>query len=69
MRESEDKFKKDENVILTGFRVGEVYFGGFSQYAKVDPEFFNKNPKELDTSKIYDVGTAGFTALHFVHLL
>ena len=30
--ESEDsKFKKDENIILTGFRVGEAYFGGFSQ--------------------------------------
>lgn len=34
--ESDDNnFKKDENVILTGFRVGEAYFGGFSQYAKV----------------------------------
>ena len=38
--ESEDnKFKKDDNVILTGFRVGEAYFGGFSQYAKVDSNF------------------------------
>ena len=35
--ESEDgKFKKDDKVILTGFRVGEAYFGGFAQYAKVD---------------------------------
>ena len=38
--ESEDsKFKKDDNVIFTGFRVGEAYFGGFSQYAKVDSNF------------------------------
>ena len=29
--ESEDgKFKKDDKVILTGFRVGEAYFGGFA---------------------------------------
>ena len=29
--ESEDiKFKKNDNVILTGFRVGEAFFGGFS---------------------------------------
>ena len=33
---SDDKFKKDDKVILTGFRVGEAYFGGFSQYARVD---------------------------------
>ena len=44
--ESEDgKFKKDDNVILTGFRVGEAYFGGFSQYAKVDSNFLIKTPK------------------------
>ena len=35
--ESEDsKFKKGDRIILTGFRVGEIYFGGFSQLAKVN---------------------------------
>ena len=62
--ESEDsKFKKDDNVILTGFRVGESYFGGFSQYAKVDSNFLIKTPKELDNKKAMMLGTAGFTAL------
>ena len=62
--ESEDsKFKKDEKVILTGFRVGESYFGGFSQYAKVDSNFLVKIPKDLDTKKSMMIGTAGFTAL------
>ena len=62
--ESEDsKFKKDERVILTGFRVGESYFGGFSQYAKVDSNFLVKIPKDLDTKKSMMLGTAGFTAL------
>ena len=47
--ESEDsKFKKDEKVILTGFIVWESYFGGFSQYAKVDSNFLVKIPKDLD---------------------
>ena len=27
------KFKKDDNIILTGIRVGEAYFGGYSEYA------------------------------------
>tara|TARA_B100000700_G_scaffold314299_1_gene400673 strand:+ start:666 stop:1667 length:1002 start_codon:yes stop_codon:yes gene_type:complete len=62
--ESDDsKFNKDDNVILTGFRVGEAYFGGFAQYAKVDSNFLIKTPKELDNKKVMMLGTAGFTAL------
>ena len=62
--ESEDnRFKKEDKVILTGFRVGEAYFGGFAQYAKVDSNFLIKMPKELDTHKSMMLGTAGFTAL------
>ena len=59
----DDKFKKDENVICTGFRVGEMYYGGFSQYAKVDSNFLIKNPKDIDSEKSMMLGTAGFTAL------
>ena len=62
--DSEDaKFKKDDNVILTGFRVGEAFFGGFAQYAKVDSNFLIKTPKNLDNQKAMMLGTAGFTAL------
>ena len=59
----DDKFKKDENIICTGFRVGEMYYGGFSQYAKVDSNFLIKNPKNIDTEQSMMLGTAGFTAL------
>tara|TARA_B100000579_G_scaffold264017_1_gene217597 strand:+ start:29180 stop:30181 length:1002 start_codon:yes stop_codon:yes gene_type:complete len=59
----DSKFKKDDNVILTGFRVGESYFGGFSQYAKVDSNFLIKTPEEIDNHKSMMLGTAGFTAL------
>ena len=62
--ESEDpKFKKNDNVICTGFRVGEIFYGGFSQYAKVDSNFLIKNPKDIDSQKSMILGTAGFTAL------
>ena len=59
----DDKFKKDENIICTGFRVGEMYYGGFSQYAKVDSNFLIKNPKNIDAEQSMMLGTAGFTAL------
>ena len=59
----DQKFKKDDKVILTGFRVGESYFGGFSQFAKVDSNFLIKIPSKLDSKKAMMLGTAGFTAL------
>ncbi len=61
---SEDsKFKKNDRVVLTGFRVGEVYYGGFSEYAKVDSNFLVKLPSDLDNKKVMMMGTAGLTAL------
>ena len=59
----DDKFKKGDKVILTGFRVGEAYFGGFSQYAKVNSEFLVKSPEKLSTKDSMMMGTAGLTAM------
>ncbi len=59
----DDKFKKGDRIILTGFRVGEVYFGGFAGYAKANSSFLVKAPKELTNLQTMMMGTAGFTAL------
>ena len=58
-----NKFKKGDEVILTGWRVGEIYFGGYSQYAKVNGEFLVKKPKSISLKEAMILGTAGFTAL------
>ena len=64
VEESEsDQFKSGDEVILTGWRVGEIYYGGYSQYAKVDSKFLVKKPKELTLKQTMIMGTAGFTAL------
>ena len=64
VEESEDnKFKKGDRVILTGFRVGEIYYGGFSQYAKVNADFLVKAPNNLTNHQSMMMGTAGLTAL------
>ena len=57
------KFKKGDKVILTGWRVGEIYYGGYSQYAKVQDDFLVKMPSNLDSKKAMILGTAGLTAL------
>ena len=62
--ESEDtNFKKGDRVILTGFRVGEAFFGGFSQYAKVNSNFLIKAPTNISNLQAMMLGTAGLTAL------
>ena len=58
-----DEFKKDDEVILTGCRVGEMFHGGYSQLAKVKKDFLVKKPKNLSTKESMIIGTAGFTAL------
>ena len=57
------KFKEGDEIILTGWRVGEIYFGGYSQYAKVNGDFLVKKPKSLTSKQAMILGTAGFTAL------
>jgi alcohol dehydrogenase/acrylyl-CoA reductase (NADPH) len=57
------KFKEGDEVILTGFRVGEVFFGGYSQIAKVNADFLVKKPKDLTSRQAMILGTAGFTSL------
>ena len=62
--ESENsKFKEGDEVILTGFRVGEVFYGGYSQVAKVNADFLVKKPKDLTSKQAMIIGTAGFTSL------
>ena len=62
--ESENsKFKEGDEVILTGFRVGEVFFGGYSQIAKVNSDFLVKKPDNLTSKQAMILGTAGFTSL------
>tara|TARA_B100000700_G_scaffold320325_1_gene417353 strand:+ start:2911 stop:3912 length:1002 start_codon:yes stop_codon:yes gene_type:complete len=56
-------FKKGDNVVVTGCRVGEIYPGGYSQFVKVKSEYLVKIPKEISNKNAMILGTAGFTSL------
>ena len=58
-----NNFKEGDEIILTGWRVGEIYYGGYSQYAKVNGDFLVKRPKNLTSKQAMVLGTAGLTAL------
>ena len=62
--QSNDKeFVEGDKVILTGCRVGELFHGGYSQFANVKKDFLIKCPKGLTTKHAMILGTAGLTAL------
>ena len=58
-----DNFKPGDEIISTGWRVGDIFYGGYSQYANVNGDFLVKKPKELTTRQAMILGTAGLTAL------
>ena len=58
-----DNFKPGDEIISTGWRVGEIFYGGYSQYAKVNGDFLVKKPKELTSRQAMILGTAGLTSL------
>ncbi len=58
-----DKFKEGDEIIQTGWRVGEIYFGGYSQFARVNSNFLVKKPKGITSRQAMMLGTAGMTAI------
>ena len=60
---SDDRYKAGDKVVLTGWHVGERYWGGFSQKARVKADWLVPLPDGLDTRQAMAVGTAGLTAM------
>ncbi|WP_439111881.1 acryloyl-CoA reductase [Lentibacter sp.] len=60
---SDPRYKAGDKVVLTGWRVGEAHWGGYSQKARVKADWLVPLPDGLDTRKAMAVGTAGFTAM------
>jgi len=58
-----DCYKPGDKVVLTGWRVGEAHWGGYSQKVRVKAEWLVPLPEGLDTRQAMAVGTAGFTAM------
>nr|WP_205762449.1 MDR family oxidoreductase [Magnetospirillum aberrantis] len=56
-------WKAGDKVILTGWRVGEVWWGGYAQYARVRGEWLVPLPKGLSARRAMALGTAGLTAM------
>lgn len=56
-------FASGDHVIGTGWQLGEVDWGGYTQQAKVDGEKLVSLPQTLSPKQAMIIGTAGFTAM------
>jgi len=56
-------FKPGDEVVLTGWGVGERHSGGLTQKTRVRGEWLVKKPAGLSLRQTMAVGTAGFTAM------
>nr|WP_213396034.1 acryloyl-CoA reductase [Yoonia sp.] len=57
------RYASGDKVVLTGWRVGEAHWGGYSQKARVKADWLVPLPDGLTTRQAMAVGTAGFTAM------
>ncbi len=56
-------FRPGDKVVLTGWRVGEWYWGGYAQKARVKAEWLVPLPSGMSPQQAMAIGTAGFTAM------
>lgn len=56
-------WKAGDKVILNGWGVGEVHWGGLAQKARVNGDWLIAQPDTLNSYQAMAIGTAGYTAM------
>lgn len=57
------RYKPGDEVVLTGWRVGEAYWGGYASKARVKADWLVPLPAGLSLRQTMAIGTAGLTAM------
>ncbi len=60
---NDDRYKAGDRVVLTGWRVGEVWWGGYAQKARVNADWLVPLHDAISTQNAMAIGTAGLTAI------
>lgn len=58
-----DKFKAGDKVLLNGYGLSEVHWGGYSQRQRVKAEYLVAVPPAFNLEQTMAIGTAGYTAM------
>jgi len=57
------RYKVGDRVVLNGWRVGEVRWGGYAQKARVNADWLVSIPEGISTKQAMAIGTAGYTSM------
>ncbi|MBC2837396.1 MDR family oxidoreductase [Paragemmobacter straminiformis] len=60
---SDPRYRSGDRVVLTGWRVGETWWGGYAEKACVKADWLVPLPDAISTRDAMAIGTAGFTAM------
>ena len=60
---TDERYGVGDRVVLTGWRVGEVHWGGYATRARVRADWLVPLPDGISTRVAMAVGTAGLTAM------
>lgn len=63
------RYAPGQKVLLGGWRVGEIWWGGFAQKARVKADWLVPMPQGLTTRSAMAIGTAGLSAMLAVNAL
>lgn len=56
-------FKAGDKVVLNGYRVGELHWGGYATKARVKGDWLVKLPASISAKRAMAIGTAGYTSM------
>ncbi len=56
-------FKPGDKVVLNGWRVGELHWGGYATKARVKGDWLVKLPAAISSKRAMAIGTAGYTSM------
>ena len=60
---SDPLYRPGDRVVLTGWRVGEVRWGGYATRARVNADWLVRLPDVISTRNAMAIGTAGLTSM------
>lgn len=63
LESGDGRYKPGDEVILTGWRYGEIWWGGYAEQTRVKADWLVPMPASLTHRTAMAIGTAGLTAL------
>ena len=66
---SVDGWKAGDRVVVTGSEMSEAYWGGYSQYQRIQSDWAVPIPESMSFQQAMAIGTAGFTAMQSVIIM